>query len=103
MTFVEGSSGYALLGWNKLNDWAVLNDLTWARCGLETITKGLQHEDALRLLCAALLLEKHGQLWTTARGAVSHCDRCARQNCNEVYHADGRCMPGRQPSPEAQP
>ena len=63
MTFVKGPGGYALLGWNELNDWAVRNDLTWARCGLETMAKGLQHDDALRLLCAALLLEKHGQLW----------------------------------------
>lgn len=66
MTFVEGPSGYALFGWNELNEWAVRNDLTWARCGLETMAKGLQHEDALRLLCAALLLEKHGQLWPNA-------------------------------------
>lgn len=63
LTFVKSPSGYAVLGWDEFSDWAVRNDQTWARVAWEVVARRLQHEDALRLLCAALLLEKHGLLW----------------------------------------
>jgi hypothetical protein len=63
MQLAEGPRGYALGGWENLNKWAVENDRTWARACLEIMSKKLNPEDSLRLLCAALLMEKHDQLW----------------------------------------
>ena len=87
-------NGYAISGWNELNRWAVENDPVWAGLCIELLDKGYSEADSLRLMCAGLLMEKHGQLWPKRQQAPkSNCDRCTRVACNEVYHADGSCMP----------
>lgn len=86
-------NGYAISGWNELNRWAVEHDSTWAGISIELLDKGYTEADALRLMCAGLLMEKHGQLYPLPKVVRSNCDRCTRVACNEVYHADGSCMP----------
>ena len=64
MKIFSSPDKYEIEGWNELNAWGVRNDKTWARMSLELLGSRYKEADRLKLLCAALLMEKHGQLWS---------------------------------------
>jgi hypothetical protein len=53
---------YAIAGWGRVWRWMLENDPTCKSCLTECGELGFDEVDTLRMLCATLLFEKHGQL-----------------------------------------
>ncbi len=53
---------YGMDGFNEVDEWGRLHDLTWSKLTKECEQLGLQPDDRVRFLATALLREKHGQL-----------------------------------------
>ena len=53
---------YSIAGYDKIEEWAMLNDVNFRRTVMECRQQGFSEADTMRLIIAMLLMEKHKQI-----------------------------------------